>query len=104
MALPPELLHECHNVYKTGNKAGEKCGQQHDAEGREALRCKVGDHVHGDHDLLRDLYVAAARPLYASLDTERYLHQLARPRDDCSIQEARMDVIGRSPPRARGLR
>ena len=95
-ALPAGLLHECHNVYKTGSKAGEKCGHQHDAEGREALRCKVGGHVHGDHDLLRDLYVAAARPLYASLDTEKYLHQLARPRDDGSMQEARMDVISRS--------
>ena len=48
-----------------------------------------------DHDLLRDLYVAAARPLYVSVETERYIHALAQTKDG-TVREARMDVVGRT--------
>lgn len=93
---PEVFFRECQNVYKTGAKAGERCGQAHGADGRHALGCKVGGEVLGDHDMLRDLYVAAARPLYTSVRTEQYIHALVKAKPDGSMQEARMDVVARS--------
>ena len=93
---PDVFFRECQNVYKTGAKAGDRCGTAHDADGRHALGCKVGGEVLGDHDMLRDLYVAAARPLYTSVRTEQYIHALVKPKPDGSMQEARMDVVARS--------
>ena len=102
----PVGLSQCSNRYKTGDRAGQTCQTKsrdgryvataHDGVGRHAMGCKVGGGVIGDRDLLRDMYATVARPLYVSLDAERYIHELAQVNDDGEWREARMDLVGRT--------